>query len=270
MKIGIIGCGFIGTTIAQTALGMDGIEKISLIDMNPVNAKKLSSTIAGSFVYSFDEFDAFLKDCDLVIEAASQEAVREFSRKILNNGSSLMVLSVGALGDKELFEELGKLARKNSVDLYIPSGAVAGIDGLKSACMARIDSVTLTTTKPVLGLKDAPLVLEKGIDLTKISEPVVVFEGTADEAVKRFPKNINVAATLGIAGVGLERTNVKILADPSVSRNKHSILVEGRFGKMTVEVENTPSVTNPKTSYLAALSAIACLKKIVNRVWVGT
>jgi len=97
-----------------------------------------------------------------------------------------------------------------------------------------------------------------------------VFDGTADKAVKKFPKNINVAATLGIGGVGLEKTRVKIIADPRASRNKHCISVVGRFGKMTIEVENTPSVTNPRTSYLAALSAIACLKKIVDRVWVGT
>lgn len=214
--------------------------------------------------------EELLKNVDLVVECASQNAVKSIVPQALEAGCDVMVLSVGALADGELRERLFRLAKQNNCKLYFPSGAVVGIDGINSASVAEISSVTLTTRKPPLGLAGAPHVKALGIELEKIEKETVLFEGPASEAVKAFPANVNVAATISLAGIGFERTKVRVIADPALSRNVHEITVEGEFGKFFTKVENLPSPENPKTSYLAALSAISTLKKILSPVQVGT
>lgn len=216
------------------------------------------------------KIEELISSVDLVVESASQNAVRFIVPQALKAGCSVMVLSVGALADKELRETLFGLAKEHNCKLYFPSGAVVGIDGINSAHAAGISSVTLTTRKPPSGLMGAPYVVEHGIELEKLEKETILFEGIASEAVKAFPANVNVAATISLAGVGFERTMVRIIADPSLSRNVHEINVEGEFGKFCTKVENLPSPENPKTSYLAALSAISTLKKILNPVQIGT
>lgn len=214
--------------------------------------------------------EEIIRSVDLVIESASQNAVRFIVPQALKAGCDVMVLSVGALADEELRTALFGLAKQHNCKLYFPSGAVVGIDGLNSASAAGISSVTLTTRKPPSGLMGAPYVVEHGIELDKLVKETVLFEGTASEAVKAFPANVNVAATISLAGIGFEQTRVRVIADPSLSRNVHEITVEGEFGKFSTRVENLPSPENPKTSYLAALSAVSTLKKILNPVQVGT
>jgi len=216
------------------------------------------------------KIEELIGSVDLVIESASQNAVRFIVPQALKAGCDVMVLSVGALADNELRETLFGLAKQHKCRLYFPSGAVVGIDGINSACAAGVSSVTLTTKKPPTGLMGAPYITEHGIELEKLEEATVLFEGPASEAVKAFPANVNVAATISLAGIGFERTMVRVIADPSLSRNVHEIAVEGEFGKFCTRVENLPSPENPKTSYLAALSAISTLKKITNPVQIGT
>lgn len=216
------------------------------------------------------KIDEIMHGVDLLIESASQNAVRYIVPKALEARCDVMVLSVGALVDEALREKIFGLAKQNNCNLYFPSGAVAGIDGIISASAGEIYSVTLTTRKPPSGLVGAPYITCKGIELEKIKKETLIFEGPASEAVKAFPANVNVAATISLAGIGFERTKVKIIADPATSRNTHEITVEGEFGKLFTKVENLPSPDNPKTSYLAALSAISTLKKILNPVKIGT
>lgn len=216
------------------------------------------------------KIEELLHSVDLVIESASQNAVRLFVPRALEAGCDVMILSVGALADEELRKKLFRLAQQNNCKLYFPSGAVVGIDGINSASAAEISSVTLTTRKPPSGLAGAPYVVCKGIELEKIEKETLLFEGSASEAVKAFPANVNVAATISLAGIGFERTKVRVIADPTLSRNVHEITVEGEFGKFFTRVENLPSPENPKTSYLAALSAISTLKKIMNPIKIGT
>jgi aspartate dehydrogenase len=216
------------------------------------------------------KIEELLCSVDLLVESASQNAVRFIVPRALEAGCDVMVLSVGALVDEELREKIFRLAKQNNCKLYFPSGAVVGVDGINSASAGEIYSVTLTTRKPPTGLAGAPYVTCKGIELEKIEKETVIFEGTASDAVKAFPANVNVAATISLAGIGFERTKVKIIADPAISRNVHEITVEGEFGKFFTKVENLPSPENPKTSYLAALSAISTLKKILNPVKIGT
>jgi aspartate dehydrogenase len=181
-----------------------------------------------------------------------------------------MIMSVGALLGNNLFERLKTVAKKNDRKVYLPSGAVAGIDAIKAAALVGLDEVLLTTKKPPAGLKGAPYIEERGIDLENINEATLIYEGPAEEAVMFFPANVNVAAVLSLAGVGEKKTRVKIIADPAIHTNQHEIKVKGAFGQMTCLTKNLPCPDNPKTSYLAALSAIKTLEKISAEVLIGT
>ena len=254
MKLGIIGCGAIGTDVAVAADEMKEIDQIYLYDIDKAKQNVLSKTIKKSVIK--DVFD-FLDDVDLVFEAASQQAVELYAEKILEAGKDLIIMSIGCFYDEEFKNLLEKIAQKNNCKIFIPSGAVCGIDGVLSASIDTIDEVTLVTTKP-------PSSLNK-----KYNKRTIVFKGNAGEAVRKFPENINVAASLSIAGVGFDKTKVEIVADPVATRNSHKILAHGKFGRLRAEVENMPNPNNPKSSYMASLSAVATLKKIVNPIQIG-
>lgn len=268
MKVGLIGAGFIGTTLAKVMEKMKEIEVIYLIDNSPAQARALADALKK--VKAVENLEDVLPKVDLVIEAASQDAVEKYAVKVLKAGKDIMVLSVGAFGNKTLWTRVQNTAKKYKGRIYIPSGAVVGIDGLKAASIAQIRCVEIVTIKPPKSLEGAPYISKKKINLNKISKPTVIFEGSAREAVKHFPKNINIAAVISLAGAGFDKTRVKLIADPNTTRNEHNIHIKGRFGEFSCKIENMPSLTNPKTSYLAALSAIATLKKIVHGVWLGT
>ena len=268
MKVGIIGCGFIGATLAKTIETIDEIDKVYLLDNSINRAEDLAASLAKAEAIS--DIQKFIKKVDLVIESASQEAVKNYAPQVLEKGKDMMIMSVGALVNDKLWKSLTKLANQTKSRIYLPSGAICGLDGLKSTTIAKVEEVTLITTKPPKGLKKVRYITKQGIDIESIKKPLTVFEGTAKDAVKYFPKNVNVAASVSLAGIGFKNTKVKIIADPAATRNMHKIIVKGRFGEFQCEIKNIPSMTNPKTSYLAALSAIATLKKIVSGVWIGT
>lgn len=267
IKVGIIGCGFIGTLLARHADKQKDIRLLHLFDEDRKKARGLARKLRNktTVVNGPEE----MGDCDLVIEAASQEAVKEHALGILEN-SDLMMMSVGALADETLLSKMRKKAGEKGRRIHIPSGAVAGLDGIKSASIGDIESVTLTTRKPLQGLEGAPGIEKLDIGLGGIRKPTVVFEGTADDAARLFPKNINVAVAISLAGIGIGKTKVRIIADPFTERNVHEIVVEGFSGRIVSRTENVPSPKNPKTSHLAALSAIATLDGIRKNVKVGT
>ncbi len=270
LKIGVIGCGFIGGQICKAIdKGIIDAELYALCDSSESRVQELTASLKKYSPASMT-IEELLENVDLIIECASQKAVRLIVPQALEAGRDVMVMSVGALADEELRKRLFTLAGQNNCKLYFPSGAVAGIDGINSASAAEISSVTLTTRKPPMGLAGAPHVKALGIKLETIEKETLLFEGSASEAVKAFPANVNVAATISLAGIGFERTKVRVIADPALSRNVHEITVEGEFGKLSTRVENLPSPENPKTSYLAALSAISTLKKILSPVQIGT
>ncbi|NYZ79469.1 aspartate dehydrogenase [Candidatus Micrarchaeota archaeon] len=267
MRIGLIGCGAIGTVIARNiAEKRIKAELKCVYDMD----KKKAEEFAGKFHTQYMEFDELLKqELDLVLEAASQEAARTLIPKALKAKKNVMIMSTGALVDDKLLQEIRGLAEKNSLKVYLPSGAIAGLDGIKSA-RDEIERVMIKTTKPPKSLEGAPFFEKHPMNLSEIKKPTVVYEGSAEEAVKLFPSNINVAASLSLAGIGPKRTRVQIIADPNIKSNIHEITAEGRFGVLKVRTENVPSPDNPKTSYLAALSAVATLKKITESIQIGT
>ena len=268
MNICIIGCGSIGSMLARAASEMEEIEKIFLLDRNMSMAKKLAEKLPDSETIS--RIESVKGKVELVIEAASQKAVKLFGPMVVGMGISLMIMSVGALVDDELFALLKATARANGVKLYLPSGAIGGVDVVNAAAVKKIYEISLKTSKPPDGLLNNEYITGAGIDVRKIERPTVVFDGSAGEAIKVFPLNINVATTLALSGIGKERTRVRIIVDPDIDRNVHELSMRGEFGGMKCTVQNVPHPENPKTSYLAALSAIAKLKKIVSVVDIGT
>lgn len=269
LKVGVIGCGAIGTELCQAIdRKLVNAQLAGIYDRSRENCRNLSALLGRKPEILLP--DDMITGSDIIIECASAQAVREFGKKILAGGKDLMVLSVGAFTDRLFLSELTETAKKHNCMIYIPSGAVAGIDGLRSAAVAHINKVTLTTTKSPDGLKGAPYTEKNHIDLHSFRKKTLIFEGSADEAIAAFPANVNVAVSLSLAGIGLEKTYVRVFVDPASRKNIHEICVEGDFGKFTCIVENVPSPGNPRTSYLAALSAIAALKKITQPLQIGT
>ena len=242
-----------------------GAALVALCDRHRERAESLSATLASRPAVC--DLDGVIEACEVVVEAASASALPEVARRALQAGRTVMAMSVGALLRSP---ELVALAEERGGRLLVPSGAIAGLDAVKAAVVAGVESVTLTTRKPPAGLAGAPYLVERGIDLSNIAEPTTLFEGSASEAVTGFPANVNVAAALSLAGIGPERTRVRIVADPTTGDNTHEIEVRGEFGRLTARTENRPSPDNPKTSYLAALSAVAALRGAVAQIRIGT
>jgi len=273
INAGLIGCGAIGTVIAEAIdCGKTGDMNLVIVyDIIQERAERLASKLAHKPLVARSADEIFQRsDVHIVIEAASQEAVREYAVKVLASNKDLMVMSTGALLDDSLLAEIIKAAKKSGRRVYVPSGAIVGLDNVKSAAISRIEEVTLTTRKPPISLKGAPYVEESKIDLSSLKEPLVLYEGTAREAVKLFPQNVNVAASLSLAGIGPDRTKVRIIVDPNIKNIVHEIHVKGEFGEIHTRTVNKPSPKNPKTSYIAALSAIATLKRISGNLIIGT
>jgi aspartate dehydrogenase len=258
MKIALIGCGAIGTEIAKAVdRGIVDGSLVIIYDKIESRSNSLASSLRKKPRIAKKFEDVINANVNLVVEAASQNAVREYAESILKSGKDMMILSVGALLDETFHSKISTLAKKENGKIYVPSGALIGIDGLKAARIGKLESVELTTRKN-----------PKSLDLD-VRQKKIVFNGNASDAVRLYPKNINVAATVGLATGKMKDVKVRIIADPKSRRNTHELRAKGSFGTFYLKVENMPSKTNPKTSMLAALSAIATLKKISEPVQIG-
>lgn len=262
-RIGIIGFGFIGFELAKVIDKSKEMELTAVAEKNTSQIKKIEHLKHKPAIVSINDV---IERSDLIIEAAHPDAVKEILLKAIEKKKALMIMSTGGLvGNEELLDR----AEKNNIKIYLPSGAICGLDGIKAISNAKIEKITLTTTKPPKGLEGAPFILENKIDLEIIKKKTKLFEGSVEEAVKAFPTNINVCATLALAG-DRKKTTIQIYADPNATKNIHEIKAEGDFGITTTKTENMPSPQNPKTSYLALLSAIETLKQIRRNVRIGT
>lgn len=273
MRCALFGLGSIGSTILQAS--MDGTLEI----LQVIAAYDSDSTLANDLWNHYRQFDLLswpleftkMDEVELVIEAASPEAVEEICLPSLKAGKILVTLSTGAfVQNPQLLEEAFEASQRYGGRLLIPSGAIAGLDGVRAAKIAGIEQAMLTTIKPPAALEGAPFIVENQIDLSAFTEKALVFEGTALEAVKAFPRNINVAAAFSLAGLGPARTQVRVFVDPVAQRNSHEIMVESPAGKIRATTINVPSPRNPKTSYLAILSALATVNRITQRITIGT
>ena len=267
MRMTIIGCGSIGTKLAKAADEMAEVKRIYLIDIERPLAENLASELNKAIVV--DDVEEELYHCDLVVEAASQDAARDAILKASSRGVDIMVMSVGALVDDGFRENVFAKARQTGAKIFIPSGAIAGVDGLRAARTAELEEVELVSKKGPKSLAGIKYCEEKGIDVYSFKEPTVIFSGAAREAVSNFPKNINVAATVSLLGLGFDNTKVTIILDPEAKSNSHELRIKGAFGEMNCHTYNVPSPDNPKTSMLASLSAISALKRIIRNEWAG-
>ncbi|MEE9275819.1 MAG: aspartate dehydrogenase domain-containing protein [bacterium] len=207
-----------------------------------------------------------IEGAEIVMEASGGGSVAEICRAALPRGRDVIVNSVGALLEQD---DLVELARSHGARIFVPSGAIIGLDGLKGAAMGRVESVTMTTRKAPASLRGAPYIEENGIDLDAIREPTVIFEGTPLEGCKGFPANVNVAAAVSLAGIGPRRTILRIVCDPGVDRNIHEVEAVGEFGRSFIRIENVPS-ENHRTGILTYLSTLAFLRGREGPLVVGT
>lgn len=271
-SVAIIGCGSIGGILAKSIdRGEAGKTELgALFDLERAQAEELANELSASPPV-VDEIEDVLEDdsIDLVVEAASQKAVLDFSKDILSSGKDLVVLSVGAFSNEEFFDNIQDVTEKSGKRVYIPSGAILGLDGIQAAEIGGFEEVTLTTRKPPETLSKTKFVMEKNIDLSGLSDSKLIFEGSASRAVEEFPESVNVAASLSLAGEGFQKTIVRIIADPSLDQNVHEIKVRGKAGEFSTSAHNFPSSENPKTSYLAALSVIRTLRNLTCSVSIG-
>ena len=204
---------------------------------------------------------------DLIVEAAPAAALPEIARTTLIGGKSLLVISVGALLGHE--QEYSDLAAQYGGIVHVASGAIGGLDAITSASAGRVDSVVMTTRKPPKGLAGAPYLELHKIDVLSLTKPQVIFEGSAREACRGFPANVNVSAAVSLAGIGPDRTQIRIIADPTIDRNMHDVEILGEFGRFTTHIENVPT-HNPRSGILTALSVVATMRKITSPLQVGT
>jgi aspartate dehydrogenase len=235
-----------------------------LFDADKSATKCLVARLTTRNISCFSDFTDLIsstefKQSSLVLECASQEAVRLFARPLLKLGKDMIIMSVGALTDSALLSDLLDLSAENGTSLVLPTGAIAGIDAIRSA-REGLKSVKLITTKNPKALEGAPFFRKNNINLHAINKRTTIYYGTAAEAILNFPANVNVASILALAGLGMQKTMVRIVVDPRIRYNQHEVIAEGKFGKLNIKLKNNQAEGNPRTSYLAILSAIETVR----------
>lgn len=268
LKLGIVGCGAIGSQIAlSTKQELKNLFMVSaLYDIDIDKAVGLSKRLRARRIVK-RSIDELIKSSDIVAECVNTDSAADIVKRTLRAKKNILVMSVGRLLNQG---SLFSLAKKNRVGLLLPSGAIAGLDAIKAARLAGIDTVTLTSRKPPTGFAHNAYLESKNIKLDNIKHEIVLFDGDVELAVQRFPQNINVGATLKLACGPDIKLRIRIVADPCVKTNSHEIILEGACGKITTKTENAICPDNPKTSYLAVLSAIATLRQYSQNIKVGT
>lgn len=271
MRVAILG----GGTIARLFL-----EHIQRGDLGPIEVSAICGRSAASagaalareyavpFVVGVEALIAGKPA--VVVEAASHDAVREHLVRLLSARIAVIVLSGGALVDDALRADAERAAQEHDALLYVPSGGIGALDALKAACIAGVDEASIQVAKPPAAWKKIAFVERLGVDLDTLHEARVLFEGTAREGVPHFPQNVNIAAVLSMAGIGFDRTQLRVVADPALTHNTHTIRIRGASGTITIVLENVPAPENPKTAKLACYSALAALKLMNSRVRYGT
>ena len=266
VRVAIGGFGAIGKKVAEALdHGIDGLELAAVSARDRGRAEEAMAGFARPApVVPLGE----LADRgDVVVECAPAALLREIALPALERGRRLVVLSCGALLDNP---DLVELARQGGGCIHVPTGALLGLDAVAAAAEGGVSSVTMITRKPPQGLAGAPYLVENGIEISGLNAAKRVFAGTAREAARGFPANVNVAAALALAGIGPDRTTVEIWADPGVSRNTHRIEVEAEAARFSMQIEGVPSLENPRTGRLTPLSVVVLLRKLSSPLLIGT
>ena len=263
--VAIAGLGAIGLPLARALdAGVDGLRLVAVSARDAGKARaNLQSFREPPPLVELPE----LAEADIVVEATPAAIFERVALPAIEAGRVFVPSSVGALLPRM---HLVRLAQQKGARIIVPTGALLGLDAVRAAAEGPVDSVTIETRKPPIGLAGAPYLEKNRIDVLSMAEPTLVFQGNAFDAAAGFPANVNVAAALALAGIGPARTRVQIWADPTLTRNVHTIRVEADAARFTMTIENVPSEENPKTGKLTALSLLACLRGMVSPLRVGS
>lgn len=266
LTVAIAGLGAIGLPLARR---LDrGIDGLRLVAAAARDTAKAEANLAGlSSPVPVVGLTELAERADVVVDCAPAASFRALAEAAVERGRILVTVSGGALlSNMDLVEK----ARETGARIIVPTGALLGLDAVQAAAQGKVERVTLVTRKPPGGLAGAPYLEERGISLEGLTEPLKVFDGTAREGARGFPANVNVAAALGLAGIGPDDTRLEIWADPGVTRNTHRIEVEAESARFAMAIENVPTEENPRTGKITVLSVIAALKRLVAPLQVGT
>jgi aspartate dehydrogenase len=257
-NVGLIGFGAIGRTVAQ-AWNTSSVHghRLAAVLVRSSRLQEAKSELGSGVLVTHDADEFLAQGLGVVIEMAGQHAVADLGSQILRTGVNLMILSVGSLADNELMENLRSSATAGRSRLLLPSGAIAGIDGLLALRQAGLRRVVYSSTKPPSAWKGT--LAESLVSLDEITVPTLIFQGTAREAATRFPKNANVAATVAFAGLGLDHTEVILTADPRIAVNMGMVIAEGDHSQIEIKITNRSTSEHARTSLITGLSALAAL-----------
>ena len=263
IKVGIIGYGTLGKSISELIKAGQAGDVVlqNILVRTPLENSPEQCTVTTNEDMFFNE------DLDIIIEAAGHHALQLYGEKALSSGSNLVILSVGALADRDFYESLQTTAAKYNKQMIILSGAIAGLDRIAAGVLGEIDEITLITRKPPKSWYGS--IAEEKVNLETITEPICIFEGNARHAAKLFPQNVNVSAALSLAGIGFDETKVQVFVDPTIQMNTHTIIAKGYFGQMETTIQNNPFPENPKSSPIVAMSVAKVLRNQTNSVVIG-
>lgn len=266
LRIGLAGLGGVGIGVARRLeAGIEGLV-LAAVAVRDVDKAKRHVPRIGAGVAAVTP-GALAETCDIVVEGLPPAMFREVAEPTLARGRIFMPLSVGQL---LTHWDLVERARASGARILVPTGALIGLDAVRAAAEGEIRSVTMITRKPPAGLEGAPYLVANGITLAGLTAARKVFEGSAREGAKGFPANVNVAAALSLAGIGADRTLIEVWAVPGLARNRHVIEVEAEAARFSMTIEGVPSEENPRTGKMTPLSVVACLRKLVSPVRIGT
>jgi aspartate dehydrogenase len=265
LRVGIAGLGAVGLDVARRLIaGVPGLTLVAVAVRDADKARRALPQAGDSVpVRSFAEI---AEACDIVVEGLPPALFREIANPVIERGRIFMPLSVAQLLQHP---DLIDRAKQTGARIIVPTGALIGLDAVRAAAEGTVHSVTMVTRKPPAGLEGAPYLMERGITVAGLTEARKVFDGSAREGARGFPANVNVAAALSLAGIGPDRTQLQIWADPGVTRNTHTITVDADAMRFKMTIENVPS-ENPRTGRSVAPSTIAALRGLVSTLKVGS
>ncbi len=265
LRVGIAGLGAVGLEVAKRLIaGVPGLKLTAVAVRDAEKARRALPQVGVSIAVR--KMSELANDCDIVVECLPPALFRDVALSAIDKGRILMPLSVAQLLENG---DLIERAKQKGARILVPTGALIGLDAVRAAAEDTIHSVKMVTRKPPAGLEGAPFLRERGISVSGLKEPLKVFDGSAREGARGFPANVNVAAALSLAGIGPDRTQLEIWADPNVTRNTHTVSVDADTARFTMTIENIPS-ENPRTGKSVAPSTVAALRALVSELKVGT